>query len=81
VELRLTAIGALAGLRHPEASRALALALRDDDAQVRSAAVAGFGRLGTTAVAESISGLRDFDPDERVRRRAALVCERYGWGR
>jgi HEAT repeat protein len=78
---RLTAVEALARMRHPRASAALAEALGDDDASVRVAAVAGFGRLGTRAVAERIAALRDRDPDASVRRTAAIVCDRYGWGR
>lgn len=76
---RLTAAEALARMRHPRASAALVAALRDEDAAVRSAAVSGFGRLGTPAAAAVITALRDSDPDPAVRRKAAIVCRRYGW--
>jgi HEAT repeat protein len=78
---RLTAVEALARMRHPRASAALAPALHDADPAVRAAAVSGFGRLGTPAAAPGIAALRDTDPDPAVRRKAAVVCERYGWGR
>jgi HEAT repeat protein len=79
VSIRTTAVEALARMRHPQASQALAVALRDSDGSVRAAAVAGFGRLGTTAVADAVAAMRDSDPDPLVRRRAAAVCQRHGW--
>ena len=78
---RLTAVGALARMRHPEASRAMVVALYDSDPAVRAAAVAAFGRLGTPAVAAEVVRVRDADPDPLVRRRAAAVCDRHGWTR
>jgi len=78
---RLTAVEALARMRHPRASTALAAALHDDDAGVRAAAVSGFGRLGTPSAGPAIAALRDTDPDPTVKRKAAVVCDRYGWGR
>jgi HEAT repeat protein len=76
---RLTAVEALARMRHPRASAALTTALGDEDAAVRAAAVSGFGRLGTPAIAGAIAALCDDDPDPAVRRKAAIVCQRYGW--
>ena len=79
--VRLTAVEALARMRHPRASAALAAALRDADPSVRAAAVLSFGRLGTPSIASTIAALRDDDPDAAVRRRAAAVCQRFGWAR
>jgi HEAT repeat protein len=79
--MRLTAVEGLARMRHPRASAALAAALADPDPAIRAAAVFAFGRLGTLAVAPTIVALRDRDPDLAVRRRAAAVCQRHGWGR
>jgi HEAT repeat protein len=76
---RRTAAEALARMRHPRASAALTIALRDEDAAVRAAAVSGFGRLGTPTIAGAIAALRDGDPDPMVRRKAAIACQRYGW--
>jgi HEAT repeat protein len=67
-------------MRHPRASSELARALRDEDAAVRAAAIAGFAKLGTPAVARTIAAMRQSDPDEDVRRRAAMACVRHGWG-
>ena len=78
---RLTAVEALARMRHPRASAALSKALSDADPAVRAAAVVGFGRLGTPAAGPSIAALMTSDPDSTVRRKAAVVCRRYGWGR
>ena len=69
----------LATMRHPRASSELARALRDEDAAVRSAAIAGFAKLGTPAVARTIAAMRQNDPDEGVRHRAELACARHGW--
>jgi HEAT repeat protein len=77
---RLAAVEALARIRHPRASAALAAALEDADPSIRAAAVFAFGRLGTLAVAPAIVSLRDRDPDLAVRRRAASICQRHGWG-
>jgi HEAT repeat protein len=79
--IRLAAIEALARMRHPEASAALARGLDDPVAAVRSAAIGAFGRLGSRLVSARVAELRDIDPDDGVRRCAAAVCERYGWGR
>jgi len=78
---RLTTVEALARMRNPRASAALAAALRDANPDVRMAAIAGFGRLGTPGAASAICEMRDHDRDPAVRRRAAIVCHRYGWGR
>jgi HEAT repeat protein len=78
---RLIAVNALARMRHPRASAALAAALHDVDPGVRAAAVSAFGRLGTPAVASTVAELRDNDPDPAVRRKAAIVCQRYEWER
>jgi HEAT repeat protein len=78
--VRHVVVEALARMRHPRASAALARALADEDASIRTAAVAAFGRLGTPGVAVAVSRLRQSDPDAGVRRRAAAVCQRHGWG-
>jgi HEAT repeat protein len=79
VQARLTAVEALARMRKPEASEALAQALGDPHPAVRGAAVAAFGRLGTRGVARTVVALQTGDPDPGVRRRAILVCQRHGW--
>jgi HEAT repeat protein len=66
-------------MRHPRASSELARALRDEDASVRSAAIAGFAKLGTPSVGRTIAAMRQGDPDEGVRHRAGLACIRHGW--
>ena len=66
-------------MRHPRASSELARALRDEDAAVRSAAIAGFAKLGTPAVGRAIAAMRQNDPDATVRVRAGLACARHGW--
>lgn len=80
VAVRLGAVEALARMRHPAASAALARGLDDPAAAVRSAVVGAFGRLGTRAVGTRVAAMRQHDQDDGVRRRAAAVCERYGWG-
>ena len=80
VDVRVATADALAAMHHPRASNELARALRDEDASVRAAAIAGFARLGTPAVGRAIAAMRQGDPDEGVRRRAELACVRHGWG-
>ena len=80
VAVRLGAVEALARMRHPGASAALARGLDDPLAAVRSAVVGAFGRLGTRAVESRVAAMRQHDADDGVRRRAGAVCERYGWG-
>jgi HEAT repeat protein len=80
VGVRVATADALAAMRHPRASSELARALRDEEPSVRAAAVAGFARLGTPAVGRTIAVMRQNDPDEGVRRRADLACQRHGWG-
>jgi HEAT repeat protein len=79
VATKLTAIEALARMRHPRASQALQGALEDEDAAVRRAAVAAFGRLGTRSAAAAVAQLSTSDPDERVRRLATAMCRRHRW--
>jgi HEAT repeat protein len=79
LNVRLAAVEALARLRHRRASDALAHALQDPVAAVRSAAVAAFGRLGTVGAGPMIASIQEHDPDEGVRRRAAAVCARHDW--
>lgn len=78
-DVRAALVGALARMRHPEATQALARALGDEHPGVRAAAVAAFGRLGSPVAATTIARLAKHDPDPVVRRRAASVCRRYGW--
>jgi HEAT repeat protein len=80
VGVRVVTAEALAAMRHPRASSELARALRDEDPAVRTAAIAGFAKLGTTSVGRTIAAMRQGDPDEGVRRRADLACVRHGWG-
>ena len=80
LNVRLAAVEALARMRHPRASAALAHGLDDPAAAVRSAVVGAFGRLGTRAVGPLVAAMQDNDPDDGVRRRAAAVCGRCGWG-
>jgi HEAT repeat protein len=80
VGVRVATADALAAMRHPRASSELARALRDEDASVRAAAIAGFAKLGTPSVSRTIAAMRQSDPDEGVRRRADLACMRHGWG-
>lgn len=77
--VRLAAVEALARMRHPNASSALAQGLDDPSPAVRSAVVGAFGRLGTRTVGRRVAAMQHHDPDDGVRRRAAAVCERYGW--
>lgn len=79
VDVRVATAEALAAMRNHRASSELARALRDEDAAVRSAAVAGFARLGTSSVGRTIAAMRHNDPDEGVRHRAELACLRHGW--
>lgn len=79
VATRVATADALAAMRHPRASSELSRALRDEDPAVRSAAVAGFAKLGTPAVARIIAAMRHSDPDAGVRHRAELACVRHGW--
>ena len=79
LSVRLAAAEALARMRHPKASSALAPGLDDPSPAVRSAVVGAFGRLGTRAVGQRVAMMQTHDPDDGVRRRAAAVCERYGW--
>lgn len=79
VPARLATVDALAAMRNPRASRELARALRDEDAAVRAASVAAFGKLGTPSVARIIAAMRRTDADPNVRHRAAQACERHGW--
>ena len=76
---QLVAVDALARMRHPRASEALRMALRDKDAAVRRAAVAAFGRLGTGTAAADVARLSISDPDPRVRRLAEAMCRRHRW--
>ena len=77
---RVAAVEALARMRHPAASAALTRALDDPTPVVRAAAVSAFGRLGTRAVGPVLATMQQADPDVDVRRKAAVVCARYGWG-
>ena len=79
LSVRLGAVETLARMRHPAASAALARGLEDPAAAVRSAVVGAFGRLGTRTVGPRVAAMQQHDPDDGVRRRAAAVCERYGW--
>jgi len=63
------------------AQDALLTALEDGDADVRAAAVASFGLLGTPAARLPVVEISETDPDAMVRRKAALVCARHGWTR
>jgi HEAT repeat protein len=77
--IRLAAVEALARMRDPDASAALARGLDDPVPAVRSAVIGAFGRLGTRLVGPRIAAMRAHDPDDGVRRRAAAVCDRHGW--
>ncbi len=77
---RVATADALAAMRHPRASSELSRALRDEDPAVRVAAITGFARLGTPAVARTIATMRQHDPDPAVRRQADVACVRHGWG-
>lgn len=77
---RIAVAEALARMRNRRASDALVAALHDPSAAVRSAAVAGFGRLGTSVAADAIADLSTADPDGGVRRLAAAICRRHRWG-
>jgi HEAT repeat protein len=76
---QLTAVEALARMRHPRASEALRAGLGDKDPAVRRATVAAFGRLGTRDAAADIVPLSTADPDPRVRRLAEAMCRRHHW--
>ena len=77
--VRLVTVESLARMRHSAASEILAQALGDEDATVRSAAVAALGRLGTHAAQDRIASIAASDPDDAVRRIAGVVCSRNGW--
>jgi HEAT repeat protein len=78
-EGRLLAVDALARMRDTRATAVLESALSDSSEVVRGAAVAAFGRTGTSAPRKRILTLSTSDPSAAVRRRAAAVCRRYGW--
>ena len=76
---RRLVVDGLGRMRHSMASAALLEALGDDDPGVRMAAVDAIGRLGSLVAATAVAELRTSDPDTGVRKRAAAICERYGW--
>jgi HEAT repeat protein len=76
---RRLVVDGLGRMRHPIASSALLEALSDDDSAVRVAAVDAIGRLGSLGAATAVQTLRNTDPDTGVRKRAATICDRYGW--
>jgi HEAT repeat protein len=77
--IRALAVDALARMRTSSATEHVAAALMDADAGVRSTAVNAFGRLGSSGIADAIVRISLEDPDASVRRRASVVCRRYGW--
>jgi HEAT repeat protein len=77
--IRGIGVEVLARMRTPEATEHVAAALADPDASVRALAVNAFGRLGSSGIAERIVAMSHDDPDASVRRRATVVCRRYGW--
>ena len=76
---RRLVVDGLGRMRHSMASSALLDALSDDDPTVRVAAVDAIGRLGSLGAATAVAALRGSDPDTGVRKRAATICDRYGW--
>jgi HEAT repeat protein len=78
---RVVLIHALARLRHPDASRLIAEALRDPAPPVRTAAVLALGRIGSPIAREQVLTLAASDPRPAVRRAAASVCRRLSWDR
>lgn len=60
--VRRSAVSALAGLRLPECLGNLAMALVDEDPDVRIAAAGGLGEVGETAVKPLVLSLNDEDP-------------------
>ena len=77
--VRVVVVEALARMCHTNATAHVATALTDPDPTVRAAAVSAFGRLGSPSVAHTMASLSQSDSDAGVRRRASVVCRRYGW--
>ncbi|MFZ2422498.1 MAG: HEAT repeat domain-containing protein, partial [Anaerolineae bacterium] len=71
--VRSAVVAALARMKHPRASEALARALEDADAGVRFAAVTTLGHLGNVPAGRQVAYLARTDPDINVRR-AALAA-------
>ena len=78
---RLAAVRALARMRQPPASDALMRALADADASRARSRGRGLRPVGHPRGCVRGGRLSEADPDEGVRRRAAIVCARFGWGR
>ncbi|MGB3058669.1 MAG: HEAT repeat domain-containing protein [Anaerolineae bacterium] len=74
--VRSAVVAALARMKHPRASEALARALEDADAGVRFAAVTALGHLGNLPAGRQVAYMARTDPDINVRR-AALAALAY----
>jgi HEAT repeat protein len=74
--VRRAVVEALGRLSHPTASAYIRNALEDNDATVRTSAVAILAGLGTRGMARSFAELARTDPSESVRRAAAAALRR-----
>src|SRR5262249_60101881 len=72
-DTRRATVEALGRLRNPEASLAIEAALDDPDGRVRGRAIAELRRLGSRRAAKKLLVLARTDPDDDVRRAAALA--------
>jgi len=77
-DVRCATVEALARMKHPDASRALELALDDPESAVRLTAIAELKHLGTRTSQKKLMTLARTDPDGDVRHAATRVLARAG---
>jgi HEAT repeat protein len=74
--VRRAVIAALSGMQHPDASSGIRVALDDEDAGVREAAVTALDRLGARGIGRKLSAMARDDASLAVRRAAAAALSR-----
>jgi HEAT repeat protein len=75
--VRRSIIDALTRMKHPDASARVRDALDHEDPVVREAAVIALDRIGARGILRKLSVLASSDPEEAVRRAAAVALARY----